>query len=144
MEMYQLDEIDFKTKSKQATWFLSHYGLCCTEIKDHGKSIDLCTMAIPVMEFAWGKKANNSKIFGHCLSNMARDFELKEDYEKARSSYEAAHDGYDKATEMKEEKKKLSIISYYIDRVSQELKKTKNSFNKIILNYWLCFFMFSY
>ena len=127
MEMYELDEVDSETKSKQAAWFLSHYGLCCTEIKDHDKSIDLHKKAIAVMEFAWGKKASNSKLFGHCLSNMARDFEQTEDYEKAKSSYEAARDAYDKATDMKEDekKKKLSTISHYIDRVSQKLKKNK-------------------
>ena len=125
MEMYELDEVDFKTKSKQAAWFLSHYGLCCTQIKDHGKSIDLHKKAISVMEFAWGKKASNCKIFGHCLSNIARDFELMEDYEKAKSSYEAAHDAYDKATDMKDDEKDktLSTFSRYIDRVSQKLKK---------------------
>ena len=118
MEMYELDEVDSETKSKQVAWFLSHFNLCCTEIKDHGKSIDLHKKAIAIMEFAWGKKASNCKIFGHCLSNIARVFEQTEDYEEAKSFYEAALDAYNKAADLDIEKKKKDFQNFSLHRKS--------------------------
>ena len=113
-----------RSKASKLPGFCRIYGLCCTQIKDHDKSIDLHEMAMAIMRFAWGKNVSNYKLFGHCLSNMARDFELMEDYEKAKSFYEAARDTYGEATDMenKEKEKTLSTISRYIERVSRKLE----------------------
>ena len=127
LEIYNINDVMIKDKCTQVAWYLSHYGLCCTEIRDLPTSIVLQKQALTIMEFVFGKHAGKSVIvYGHCHSNCGSAYELSRDLEEAKVSYEKAIEAYQEFEDWKsdqEKEKKASDVQKYLERVCKKLKQ---------------------
>jgi len=124
-EIYKINEVDVKNKAKQVAWYLTHYGLCSKAIRDLPKSIDLNKQAITIMEFVFGQGAGKHKVYGHCHCNNGSAYELQQQLDEAKTSYENAIKAYKMVEGWKNDEKETTLTNAqkYLQRVCDKLEQ---------------------
>ena len=109
-DMQIISVVEFTRKTKIVSWFMFYYGLCCNNMGDFEKSLNIHSNVIFFMKSNLGESARNYQLYGDCHHNFAVALLELNRLNEAKQKFEEALKIYDQVEEWVDEEQKMEVV----------------------------------
>ena len=107
-----ISDVDVNDRCRYAVSFFLNYGLCCFNVEDYKKSMELFKEAIHMLELVFADRAIEFQLFGQCHNHLGLVYEHLQMPNEAKKCFDVATNTFDqfvKHSKQNESKKKTFL-----------------------------------